>query len=421
MEGANDDVRLPFSVMDQAMGDVLSILWEPEMMGETGNIIRILTSEVLTQVGQQVLQATVLTALMSALQWPLMLTKLGYLIDNPWSNALDRARAAGSVLADVLIKRHVGVRPVSLIGFSLGARAIFYALVELARKKAYGIVQEVYLLGATVTAPTKTWRDVRGIVAGRFVNGYCKKDWILGYLYRATTGGLRTVAGLSPVDSVPDLENVDLTDIVVGHMSYRAQMPVILEALGFRVTADHFDEPDTMQEDDEPVQEASTQIKTLKEAEEKKRIILGFTKKLKTASKSPKSNTTRAPASDDDTEPERMDLSKIRSSSMSPQSSFRRKKAEPMAYQSLSSSAGPATAESDDEGPPPSNRNVHTFDVSAIKSELAQSGEGKQSGQDVRNSPNKDDRPTWTQGEGSQIWTKNHPSTTWKESDPWKS
>ena len=57
MEGTSDDVRLPFSVMDQSMGDVFSILWEPEMMGETGNILKILTSEVLTQVGQQVLQA----------------------------------------------------------------------------------------------------------------------------------------------------------------------------------------------------------------------------------------------------------------------------------------------------------------------------------------------------------------------------
>ena len=33
-----------------------------------------------------------------------VLTKLGYLIDNPWSNALDRAKSAGRVLADVLIQ-----------------------------------------------------------------------------------------------------------------------------------------------------------------------------------------------------------------------------------------------------------------------------------------------------------------------------
>ena len=62
-----------------------------------------------------------------------MLTKLSYLIDNPWSNALDRAKQAGAVLADILINRRLGVRPVSLVGFSLGARVIFFALIELAK------------------------------------------------------------------------------------------------------------------------------------------------------------------------------------------------------------------------------------------------------------------------------------------------
>ena len=71
MTGTVDDVRLPFSVLDPVVGDVFSVLWEPEMMGETGNALRILTQEVLTQVGQQVLQATVMTALLSALQWPI--------------------------------------------------------------------------------------------------------------------------------------------------------------------------------------------------------------------------------------------------------------------------------------------------------------------------------------------------------------
>lgn len=71
MTSARDDVRLPFSVLDPVVGDVFSVLWEPEMLGETGSALKILTSEVLTQLGQTVLQATVMTALMSALQWPI--------------------------------------------------------------------------------------------------------------------------------------------------------------------------------------------------------------------------------------------------------------------------------------------------------------------------------------------------------------
>ena len=71
MSGPLDDVRLPFSTIDPVMGDVFAVLWEPDMMGDTGNALKILTSEVLTQVGQQVLAMTVMTALLSALQWPL--------------------------------------------------------------------------------------------------------------------------------------------------------------------------------------------------------------------------------------------------------------------------------------------------------------------------------------------------------------
>ncbi|KEP53201.1 putative integral membrane protein [Rhizoctonia solani 123E] len=242
MAHAKDDPRLPFSVLDPVIGDAFGVLWEPEMMAEMGNALKILTSEVLTQVGQTVLQATVMAALMSALQWPLILTKLGYLIDNPWSNALDRARAAGLVLADVLIERSLGVRPISLIGYSLGARAIFFALIELSRKKAFGIVQDVFLLGTTLTASTQQWLQVRGAVAGRLVNCFARNDWLLNYLFRATTAGIGTVAGLRPVDNVPGLENVDVTDKILGHLSYRTFMPIIMDQLGFPVTATYFDE-----------------------------------------------------------------------------------------------------------------------------------------------------------------------------------
>ena len=76
MTSRKDDVRLPFSVLDPVVGDVFSALWEPDMLGETGSTLKILTSEVLSQVGQTVLQATVMTALMSALQWPICTSML---------------------------------------------------------------------------------------------------------------------------------------------------------------------------------------------------------------------------------------------------------------------------------------------------------------------------------------------------------
>lgn len=71
MSGPRDDVRLPFSVLDPIVGDVFSVHWEPEMICETGNAIKLLTGEILSQLSTTVLQATVMTTLMSALTWPI--------------------------------------------------------------------------------------------------------------------------------------------------------------------------------------------------------------------------------------------------------------------------------------------------------------------------------------------------------------
>ncbi|GAC95913.1 transmembrane and coiled-coil domain-containing protein 4 [Pseudozyma hubeiensis SY62] len=248
MSGPQDDVRLPFSVIDSVMGDAFSVLWEPDMMQEMGNALGLLWNETIVQGVQQALALTVAGAgaMLTALAWPLWLTKLGYLIDNPWSNALDRAQAAGLILADTLSKRQLGVRPITLVGYSLGARVIFYALVELSRIKAYGIVQNVYIMGAPVTAKDETWKEARSVVSGRFVSAFSRSDWILGYLHRAASGGLRSIAGLHPVERVQDIENVDVTHVVPGHLGYRPLMPLVLSELGFRTTADYFDEPEDL-------------------------------------------------------------------------------------------------------------------------------------------------------------------------------
>lgn len=46
MNGTEDDVRLPYSTVDPIMGDIFSILWEPEMLRSMGQTINILATEV---------------------------------------------------------------------------------------------------------------------------------------------------------------------------------------------------------------------------------------------------------------------------------------------------------------------------------------------------------------------------------------
>ncbi|KAL9029557.1 MAG: hypothetical protein Q9196_002221 [Gyalolechia fulgens] len=267
MNGKVDDVRLPFSTIDPVMGDMYSVLWEPEMLRSMGDTINILATEALTQGLQQVLGSTILVALMASLQLPIVLTKLSYLIDNPWTVSMARANGAGLILADSLIDRNLGVRPITLVGFSLGSRVIFAALRELANKGAYGLIQNVYLFGSPIVANKDEYLRARTVISGRFVNGYASNDWILGYLFRATSGGIMRVAGLAPVEDIPGLENIDVTKLVNGHMAYRAAMPRLLREVGWEVESDEFTEI----EDPDPENHEKRQRELIKELDEARR------------------------------------------------------------------------------------------------------------------------------------------------------
>ncbi|AQZ19108.1 YFL034W [Zygosaccharomyces parabailii] len=249
MIGNEDDVRLPYSTVDPVEGDLYSLNWEPEMLKSIGQSITIIANELFTTTIQQVLGATVLTAFISAIQWPMWLSKLSYILDNPWNVSLDRAWSAGLILADTLIARNLGQRPTTLMGFSLGSRVIFSCLVELCKRKAYGLVENVYLFGTPVIKNKEYLVMARSVVSGRFVNAYSSKDWMLAYLFRAAAGGFSTVMGIAPINHVEGIENFDCTDVVDGHLAYRKNMPKLLKRLGIAVVSEKFVE---IEEDVDP-------------------------------------------------------------------------------------------------------------------------------------------------------------------------
>ena len=112
---------------------------------------------------------------MAAVTWPTALLSMASMIDNPWSVCCRRSSEIGKELAQVLRTRQHGKRPVTLVGFSLGARVIFYCLRELAEiGGAEGIVQDVVMLGAPVTNNKSQWEKCCKVVAGNIINGYCR-------------------------------------------------------------------------------------------------------------------------------------------------------------------------------------------------------------------------------------------------------
>ncbi|KAK0389653.1 hypothetical protein NLU13_3228 [Sarocladium strictum] len=269
LTGKMDDVRLPFSTVDPIVGDMYSVLWEPEMLRSMGDTINILATEALTSGLQQVLGNTILVGLMAALQLPVVLSKLSYLIDNPWAVSLDRAWSAGQILADSIIERNLGTRPITLVGYSIGARVIFSCLQELAKKGAYGLVQNVYMFGTPIVVKKEEYLRARGVVSGRFVNGWHKNDWILGYLFRLTNGGIRRVAGLAPITELDFIENVDVTDLVKGHMEYRKAIPSLLLKCGWPVESEEFTEI----EEPDPENHGERQRELINEIEEARKEL----------------------------------------------------------------------------------------------------------------------------------------------------
>ncbi len=176
---------------------------------------------------------------------------------------------AGLILADSLIDRNLGTRPVTLVGYSLGSRVIFSCLLELAKKNAVGLIQNVYIFGSPVVVKKDEWTRARTVVAGRFVNGYNRNDWILGYLFRLTNGGIRRVGGLAPVDGIPGVENMDCSELVVGHMDYRTAMPRLLRECGWLVESDEFTEI----EDPDPENHGERQRELINEIEEARKEL----------------------------------------------------------------------------------------------------------------------------------------------------
>ncbi|KAJ3083486.1 hypothetical protein HDU99_009188 [Rhizoclosmatium hyalinum] len=245
-QDSRTDFSLPFSTITPGVhGDHFSLVWETSDLVELGAAVKLLKSEVSSFVLCQGVQYFLLPVLMAGLTTPMWLMKLTYMVDNPWGNGLTKARKAGKVLADTLMSRVQGNRPVTLVGYSLGARVIYYCLLELSTRgeEAFSLVEEAYLFGCPVMATTKEWRAISSVVSGRLVNGYMTNDWVLSILYRASSAMFSDVCGLNPVKGVVGVENVCLDGLLTGgHLEYRSAMPKILKYVGFSVDKDAFDD-----------------------------------------------------------------------------------------------------------------------------------------------------------------------------------
>ncbi|KAF3504001.1 hypothetical protein F2Q69_00040540 [Brassica cretica] len=205
-----------------------TVIWESKNIIAVSTAIQDwLTSRVAMELMRQGAMYTVLSSLLAAMAWPATILVAADFIDSKWSIAIDRSDKAGRLLAEALRKGLQGNRPVTLVGFSLGARVVFKCLQALTEtEKNAEIVERVVLLGAPISINNENWRDM---VAGRFINVYATNDWTLGVAFRASLLA-QGLAGIQPV-CIPGIEDVDVTDMVEGHSSYLWKTQQILERL----------------------------------------------------------------------------------------------------------------------------------------------------------------------------------------------
>ena len=252
-----EEVVSPWKVLSQQT-EVFALRWELESLLSLGNAMSaMITSTAWHYARKEIISRTILADMMAAF-WPLGLLQLGRLVDNPFSIAKVRAEKAGAVLADALINKAQGERPVTLIGYSLGARLIYACLLSLAARKAFGLIDSVVLIGSPIASESKDWRAMRSVVSGRLVNVFSQNDYILGFLYRTSSIQLG-VAGLQEIQGVHGVENVDVSDLVSGHLKYQYLVGAILHKIGFEDL-----DPQALKEEEEAFQDM--------EEEERQRI-----------------------------------------------------------------------------------------------------------------------------------------------------
>ena len=228
-----EEIVKPWRVFD-TNSEAFALRWELETLMTLGNSMNTLLSSAAWGYAQsQIIQKTIFAELMSSMMWPMGLVKVARVIDNPFTLAKSRADKAGVVLADALINRAQGERSVTLMGYSMGARVIYACLTSLAERKAFDLVENAILIGSPTPSDTPSWRLLRSACTGRLVNVYSEKDRVLAFLYR-TSSVQYGVAGLSKIEGLYGVENIDVSDTVNGHLRYRFLIGKILSTIGLQ-------------------------------------------------------------------------------------------------------------------------------------------------------------------------------------------
>ncbi|KAJ9092316.1 hypothetical protein QFC19_008750 [Naganishia cerealis] len=227
--------------------DIYVLKYETAHMLQTGKAIDAwVTNKVKGYVKKEIIKRTVLSAYFTAVALPMSVYNMASLgLDNTWVQSQDKAIKAGRLLGEVLENRVQGQRPVVLIGSSLGALTVLHALLYLSSRANKSsptalpqIVDSAFLISLPSAPSSEEWQACRQVVARRLVNAWCEKDLVLAGIVRLHEVFSRAVtlqngvyvAGLRAVKQ-PGVEDVDLSDVIEGHLDLQRQMGEVLRVI----------------------------------------------------------------------------------------------------------------------------------------------------------------------------------------------
>jgi len=223
-----DDFTVPWEPLSAVDAERVGVVWESTELLSLGAAMKAAVTDVgVAEVVKHGAMHTALQGLLSAVALPATALTATSLIDNSWARCCDRADQAAALLAVALMEgAWYSRRPVTLLGYSLGARVVFGALQRLAAAGFAGCVETAVLFGAPLPSEPAEWDRVRQVVAGRLVNVYSENDWLLGLAYRSHALS-SAAAGLRPVPA-EGVENVDASTIIRRHTQYPKELPALL-------------------------------------------------------------------------------------------------------------------------------------------------------------------------------------------------
>lgn len=228
---SEDDITKPWRVLDSS-SEVFALRYEMKTLLSLGTALQDLVSSFAWKTLKvEIIKRTALATLWAAL-WPIQVLSAASNVDNPFSRASNRSKKAGHLLADALINKVQGERPVTLIGYSLGATAIHSCLQSLADRQAFGLIESVVIIGAPAPSDAPHWRTLHCVVSGPIFNVYSENDMVLGFVYRMHSLALG-VAGLQAIENVNGLHNLDLSERVSSHVRYPSLTGELLRECGF--------------------------------------------------------------------------------------------------------------------------------------------------------------------------------------------